>query len=129
MKRAGKLHVRAARAILTHAFFQRLAQHFQHVPAELRHLVEEEHAVMGEADLARARLRAAADECDVRDGVVRGAERPMRDEAGAGGSRPATEWIAVTSSASSNVSGGRTPASRRAIIVLPDPGGPTISVL
>ena len=40
-------------------------------------------------------------------------------------SRPATEWIAVTSSASSSVSAGRIDGSRRASIVLPAPGGPT----
>ena len=33
-------------------------------------------------------------------------------------------WMAVTSSASSDVSAGRTPGSLRASIVLPAPGGP-----
>ena len=37
---------------------------------------------------------------------------------------PATEWIRVTSSASSSPSGGRIPGSRRASIVLPVPGRP-----
>ena len=37
-----------------HPFLDRLTQHFEHVPAELRHLVEEQDAVMREADLARA---------------------------------------------------------------------------
>ena len=41
-----------------------------------------------------------------------------------GGSRPATEWIRVTSSAASGSSGGRIPGSRRASIVLPVPGRP-----
>jgi site-specific DNA recombinase len=40
------------------------------------------------------------------------------------GSVPATEWIAVHSSASSNVSGGRIVPTRRASMVLPAPGGP-----
>ena len=40
-----------------------------------------------------------------------------------GGSSPATEWIRVTSSACSSVSGGRRPGRRRASIVLPVPGG------
>ena len=44
--------------------------------------------------------------------MVRRAERTLRDEPRARRSRPATEWIAVTSSASSNVSGGRIPARR-----------------
>ena len=38
--------------------------------------------------------------------------------------RPATDWIRVTSIASSGASGGRIDGSRRAIIVLPVPGGP-----
>ena len=46
-----------------------------------------------------------------------------------GDTSPATEWMAVTSSASSNVSGGRTPPSRLAIIVFPAPGGPMSSAL
>ena len=77
MKRAGKVHVRAARAILHAAFLDRLPQHFEHVPAELRHLVEKQHAVVGQADLARSRLRAAADERDVGDRVVRRPERTV----------------------------------------------------
>ena len=45
------------------------------------------------------------------------------------GSVPATEWMRVTSSASSRVSGGRMPGSRRPSIVLPVPGGPASSTL
>ena len=41
-----------------------------------------------------------------------------------GGSVPAIEWIAVTSSAASSSSGGSSPGSRSASIVLPAPGGP-----
>ena len=129
MNRAGKIAVRAARAIRDAALFQRLAQHLQHAALELRHLVEEQHAVVREADFARPRLRAAADQRDVRDRVVRRPKRPRASRPAPGGSSPATEWIAVTSSASSKVSGGRIPGSRRAIIVLPAPGGPTSSRL
>ena len=46
-----------------------------------------------------------------------------------GGRTPATEWILVTSSASSGVRGGRIPGSRRASIVFPVPGGPASSRL
>ena len=41
-----------------------------------------------------------------------------------GGSNPETEWMRVTSSASSRASVGRMPGSRRASIVFPVPGGP-----
>ena len=37
------------------AVFQRLAQHFQRAAVELGQFVEEQHAVVGQADLARAR--------------------------------------------------------------------------
>ena len=40
--------------------------------------------------------------------------------------RPATEWIAVTSSDSPSDSGGSSPGRRCASIVLPTPGGPVI---
>ena len=41
--------------MVTRPSLERLAQHFQHVALELRQLVEEEHAVVREADLARLR--------------------------------------------------------------------------
>ena len=44
-------------------------------------------------------------------------------------SLPATEWILVVSRASCSVSGGRMDGSRFAIMDLPDPGGPTRSML
>ena len=37
------------------------------------------------------------------------------------------EWILVASSASARVMGGRMDGSRRAIMLLPEPGGPTMS--
>ncbi|MNT50589.1 hypothetical protein D3C72_1875150 [compost metagenome] len=43
------------------AGFQRLAQDFQHSAVELRQFVEEQHAVVRQRDLARARVAAAAD--------------------------------------------------------------------
>src|SRR5712691_10499748 len=45
------------------------------------------------------------------------------------GKTPATEWILVVSSASSRLILGRIVGSRRANIVFPDPGGPTIRML
>ena len=42
---------------------------------------------------------------------------------------PATLWIAVTSIASSSVSGGRIDGRRRASMVFPEPGGPSSSTL
>ena len=63
---------------------------------------------------------AAARRCDAELGTAGTVdERVVRPEG-----CPATEWIRVTSSASSSVSGGRRPGSRRASIVLPVPGGP-----
>src|SRR5439155_856630 len=46
-----------------------------------------------------------------------------------GGSRPATEWMVLTSTASSRASGGRMPGRRLASIVFPEPGGPTKRML
>ena len=131
MKRAGKTAVRAARAIVTRALFERLAQHLERAPAELRHLVEEQHAVVREADLARPRLRSAARpaprprSCGAARGTAASTTEPAP-----GGSRPATEWIARRPRAlrrTSAAAGFR--RSRRASIVLPAPGGPTSSRL
>ena len=56
------------------AGLDRLAQGLEHGARELRQLVEEEDAVVGEADLAGLRAAAAADDRRHRGGVVRGAE-------------------------------------------------------
>ena len=43
------------------AFLQRLAEHFERLAVELGHLVEEEHALVSQADLAGLGRAAAAD--------------------------------------------------------------------
>lgn len=58
------------------AGFHRLAQHVQHAAVELGQLVEEQHAAMGQRDLAGARHAAAAHQRRAGGGVVRGAKRP-----------------------------------------------------
>ena len=75
MNRAGNVTAVPARAIVMRAFLERLPQHFEHVSRELRQLVEKQHAVMRQADLAGTRYATAADERDVGDGVMRRAER------------------------------------------------------
>ena len=78
---AGGEDRRARRAGDRHApFLERLTQHLQDVAAELEHLVEEQHAVMREADLAGTRLRSAADQRGVRDRVMRRAKRALGDQ-------------------------------------------------
>ena len=57
-----------------------LAQGLDDVAAKFGQLVEEEYAVMGERHLTWTRVRTAADETRVRNGVVRGAEGPGGDE-------------------------------------------------
>jgi hypothetical protein len=79
MKRAGKLTSDADVAL-----FDRLAQHFERAAAELGEFVEEQDAVVREADFAGPRARAAADEGHVRGGVMRGAERAVHQQAAAG---------------------------------------------
>jgi len=53
------------------AGFERFAQRLEYAPLELRQLVEEQHAVVGERDLARAWIRAAADQRGGRGRMVR----------------------------------------------------------
>ena len=72
---AGKVTVPAGPADPDHALFERLAQRLERGDGELPHLVEEEHAVGGQADLARAQRPAApADQRHDRGTVVRGPE-------------------------------------------------------
>ena len=111
------------------AGLDRLAQGFQGGALELRQLVEEQHAEMGERNLARLGAHAAADQ--------RRAARPNDADRGTGRRRislpsaswPATECTMLTSSASAGSSGGRSAGSRAASIDLPAPGGPSISRL
>ena len=60
-------------------FLDRLAEYFQHMTAEFEHLVEKQHAVMREGDLAGPRLRSTADQRRIRDRVMRCAKRPLDD--------------------------------------------------
>ena len=90
------------------AFLERLPHQVEHAALKLRQLVEKEHAVVGERDFARPRLRPAAHERRAGDRMMRRAERPARR---AGRCRPAAgpppSGSRVQSSASSKVSGGR----------------------
>jgi hypothetical protein len=54
---------------------QWLTQHFQPAAVMLRQLIEEEHAMMRQADLAGRRRAAAADHAGIADGVMRRAKR------------------------------------------------------
>ena len=56
MKRAGKTGVRAARAIVTAPFLERLTEHVEHVPLKFEHLVEEQDAVVRQAHFSGPRL-------------------------------------------------------------------------
>ena len=109
--------------------FERLAEDFEDVAGKFGEFVEEENAVVRHGDFAGARDDAAADETCVGDGVMRRAEWALGDEACCGSSTPATEWIFVVSSASSNVSGARMEGRRLASMVLPEPGGPIMRML
>ena len=93
------------------ALLERLAQHFEHVPAELGHLVEEQHAVVREADLAGTRMLSAADERDVRDRVMRRAERPLRQQAAcrSAGARRPSGWTSPRAPPRTSAAGGWPP--------------------
>ena len=104
------------------ADLERLAQRFQALRWNSR-LVEEQHALVRERDLARARVRAAADHG--RDGVawcgLRNGRRSVRRPSCR---RPATLATMLTSRISAGSSGGSSPGRRAASIDLPAPGGP-----
>ena len=60
---------------------ERLAKGFEDRAAEFRQFVEEQHALVGERDLARPRMRAAADHRRDRGRVMRVAKRPALGQA------------------------------------------------
>ncbi len=61
------------------------------------------------------------DQAGVRNGVMRRAERALREQPSPVGSSPATLWTWVVSIASANVSGGRMPASASRAWSCPNP--------
>ena len=83
-KRAGKRDAGIGAGDDGFAGFERLAQAVEHGGRELRQLVEEEHAVVGEADLAGPDAQTAADQCRHRGRMMRRAERPAIAERAAG---------------------------------------------
>ena len=76
MNRVGNDHHLLAAHDRDVAVLERLAQRLQARPGELRQLVEEQDAVVGERRLARLRRVRAADQAGGGDRVVRRAERP-----------------------------------------------------
>ena len=83
----GQRHVGARQR--DRGFFQRLAQHLQNVARELGQLIQEQNAVVRQADFARTRRSgAAADQSGVRDGVMRRAKGPAGQQADAARKQP-----------------------------------------
>ena len=62
------------------AVFERLSKNLQRATIELRQFVQEQHAVMRKADLARRRNGAAANESRVRNRMMRRAKRANRHQ-------------------------------------------------
>jgi hypothetical protein len=59
---------------------ERLAQHLEDVTAELRQLIQKEHAIMRQRYLPWHRHLAAADQPHIGDGVMGGPKGPDRDQ-------------------------------------------------
>src|ERR1700757_4242458 len=60
------------------SILERLTHHFQCRSFELRKLIQKKDTIMGQAYFARIRKRAAAEQTDVADGVMRRAKRSRR---------------------------------------------------
>ena len=126
-KRAGNVVARPTRATDDAPVLERLAERLEDVPRELRQLVEEQHAVIRERDLARATCAARHRPSPRRTACGAGDRNGAGDGSGAGGAAPATEATIVAASASASSSGGSSRGIVRARSVLPEPGGPTSS--
>jgi hypothetical protein len=101
---------------------ERLPQDLQDMAAELRQLIQEEHPVVGQGDVAGRGDVSAADQPHVRDGVMRGAQHGrVVTKAVRSPVRPATRGRHVVSMASAKVMAGRMVMTRRASIDIPAP--------
>ena len=114
---------RCARTIVDAAVLERLAQRLERRPRELGQLVEEQDAVVGEGRLARARLRAAADQAGRPRscGAARGTGARSTEPAAAVQAGDAVDARDLDRLARASAAAGAT-GSRRASIVLPVPG-------
>ena len=109
--------------------FERLTQHFEGMLVELGQLVGEEHAVVGQRDLAGHGIHTASDQCHLGDGVVRTAKRTLRDQSLAGRQLARNGVDLRRLQALRERQRGSIDGKRLAIILLPDPGGPIITRL
>src|SRR5262247_3785647 len=75
--------VMLSRLYVEDTLLERLPQDLQHMPAKLRQLIQEEHAIVRQRHLARPRHLAPADQPAIGDGVMRGATRADRHQCGA----------------------------------------------
>ena len=125
MKRVGNATDRCARTIVTWPSSSGWRSASRLERDELRQLVEEQDAVVGEAsprpgcgcEPPPTRPDEEIVWCGARNG-------PLEHEPVAAVRDRRREWMRVTSTASAAVSGGRIDGRRRASIVLPVPGGP-----
>jgi hypothetical protein len=92
--------------------------------AKRRQFIQEEDAVVGQRHVALPRHLAAADQLDIRDGVMGGANGRVVTNAVRSPVRPATLWMRVVSMASARVIAGKMVLSRGASIDFPTPGDP-----
>jgi hypothetical protein len=96
-----------------------LPPHIAHVTLELGEFAQEQHAFVGQADLAGARQRTISDRAAMGDGVKgRVPTSPCLSD-----DQPATELILVISIASPKPTDDRIVGNVCASMVLPDPGG------
>ncbi len=60
MKPSWVLNAEAGTSEYNAMLFKRLTQHLQHLPFELRQLIQKKHAIVGEADFSGGRVSAAS---------------------------------------------------------------------
>src|SRR5574344_1415834 len=60
--------------------FQRLAENLQHLPTEFRQLIEKQHSIVRQRNLARLGVGASANQRHIRNGMVRRTERALRHQ-------------------------------------------------
>jgi hypothetical protein len=100
-----------------------LAQDFQHVACALGQFVQKEHAVVRQRHFPRPRHLAAADQADVREGVVGARQGRVVTTAVRSPVRPATWGRRVVSRASGRGIAGTTVVQQRASLDCPAPEG------
>ncbi len=120
---------RASSGMTYDPILQGLPQRLENVPSILRELVQEQDALVRQADFSGSGDRPSSHEAGVTHRVVGSSKRPPHQKRAPGRHEPRDRMDLRDLDGLGHRRGDRMPGRRRASMVFPDPGGPNRSRL